>query len=183
MSYVYAIAIVNRCAFFAVERWVRSRLLNLSSRLLFERCGCVPLHLPLLLYLPSLFFGTGLLTLSNLYWLGDVLEEHAFLFGISCASHFIIHVLCDFFHLTRRYLNVRRLEEENFKLGKLWGLDESDVHVIRVRNGGLFPEDPGIDTLREFRIRTDLGLGPHRIITPRTRFWEFIGEDVFERLS
>ncbi len=191
MSYVYVVALVNWCAIFAVERWGRPRLLNLSNRLLFDRIGCVPLTLPLLLYLPSLFFGTVLLTLSNLYWLGDVLEEHAFLFAISTASHPIIHVSCDSFHFIRKYLNVRRRQgesEADGKLGELWGMDRSNIRVIRARNGGIFPEDLDVDTLREFRIRTlDHRGNPTRpyqgVYRRRTSLEEFIEEELIDRLD
>ncbi len=179
---VYAIAIVNWCAFFAAERWGRTRLLGLSDR---DGTGCIDNSMIYLVYIASLFFGTVLLTFSNIYWFGEVLEEeHAFLLAIS-ASNPTIHVLCDSFPLIRMYRNLRKIEESletDAKLGELWGIAQSDVFVIRARNGGVFPEDLDVDTLREFRIRTsDLAGNPSptrrsRIIEPRTLL-HYVGTD------
>lgn len=188
-----AIAIGNWYAFFAFERWGRTRLLGLSDRPLrrSDGIGCIVDSMIYPIYLTSLFFGTVLFTLSNLYQFGEVLEcleEHSFLLEIYSASNPIIHVLCDSFTLIRVYRNTRKLEElieTDANLGELWGIAQPDVSVIRARNGGVFPEDLDFYTLREFRIRTSdrttRDPSPSRrcrVIKPRTLL-HYVGTDRF----
>lgn len=101
-------------------------------------------------------FGLLFLTVLNICWIvqreveGDLWEFFLASF-ISCSIYPLICIPRDGIYFFVRYRICKRRDTEDLKLGKLWGMKLKNIRIIRKRNGGSFPEEIDIDTLREFR--------------------------------